>query len=143
MEVNFDINPVTYSVNNSIEVIELFCNEEIKYDEVDEYEIILTSLKNIHKQYDEYMKTEKDAELKIKANILNLFYENYNELKEKVEQNLNKKIIVNLSNDEEKNKLLITLYEKMFVIFDNIELTTDNVFNKTRVIIKQNNKILK
>lgn len=143
MEINNNINHVTYSVNNSIEIIELFCEEEIKYDEADEYEIILNSLKNIHKQYEKYMKISKNIELKEKADIFNSFYINFNELKEKIEQDLDKKLIINLSTNEEKNKLLITLYKKMFNIFDNVEVLTDKLFNKTRVIIKQNNKILK
>lgn len=143
MEVNFDINPVTYVVNNSIEIIDLFSNEEIKYDDVDEYEIILNSLNNIHKKYEEYIKVEENIESRLKADIYNSFYINFMELKEQLEKNPNKKLIINLSTNEEKNKLLINLYKKMFVIFDNVEVTTDKVFNKTRVIIKQNNKILK
>lgn len=143
MEVNFDINPVTYAVNNSIEIIDLFSNEEIKYDDVDEYEIILNSLNNIHKKYEEYIKVEEDIESRLKADIYNSFYINFMELKEQLEKNANKKLIINLSTNEEKNKLLINLYKKMFVIFDNIEVTIDKAFNKTRVIIKQNGKILK
>ena len=143
MEINSNINPVTYSVNNSIEIIELFCNEEIKYDDNDEYEIILNSLKNIHKQYEEYIGLEENIELRLKANMYNSFYISFSEIEEQLEKNPNKNLIVNLSTDKETNKLLINLYKKMFVIFDNVEVTTDKIFNKTRVIIKQNNKILK
>ena len=101
MEVNFDINPVTYAVNNSIEIIELFSNEEIKYDDVDEYEIIQNSLNNIHKRYEEYIKIEEDIEFRLKADIYNSFYINFMELKEQLEKNPNKKLIINLSTNEE------------------------------------------
>ena len=40
-----NIETVTYAVNNSIEIIELFCSEKFTYDELEEYEI--KSAKNI------------------------------------------------------------------------------------------------
>lgn len=136
-------NTVVYSVNNSIEIIELFCSGEIKMDEQEEYEIILNRLENIHKQYESYIKLEQNEENKIKVEVLNSFYKNYIEIKEQLELNISEKMAVNLSKNQEMINLLNSLYKKMFVVFDNVEISMDKIFHKTRIIIKQNNKILK
>jgi len=143
MEINDNVNSVTYAVNNSIEIIELFCSDEFKYDDSEEYEIILNRLESINKNYEEYMKVEQSTELKIKADILNSFYNSYIEIKNYMEKNPNKKISIKLPKNKEISKLLISLYNKMFIVFDNVEISTDKIFNTTKMIIKQNGKILK
>lgn len=143
MEKKDNVTSIIYSVNNSIEIIELFCSDEFRYDESDEYEIILNRLENINKNYEEYMKTEQSSEFKMKANVLNSFYQSYIEIKECLEQNPNKKMTIKLPKDQNSIELLIALYKKMFITFDDLEISTDKLFNTTKVIIKQNGKILK
>ena len=138
-----NIETVTYTVNNSIEIIELFCSERFAYDEVEEYEIILNRLEEINKNYEKYMEVEKNDEFRMKAKVLNSFYQNYNELKEELELNSNERMVVNLPKNQEMKNLLISLYKKMFVTFDNVKISENKIFNMSRIIIQQNGKILK
>lgn len=138
-----NIETVTYTVNNSIEIIELFCSERFAYDEVEEYEIILNRLEEINKNYEKYMEVEKNDEFRMKAKVLNSFYQNYNELKEELELNSNERMVVNLPKSQEMKNLLISLYKKMFVTFDNVKISENKIFNMSRIIIQQNGKILK
>ena len=138
-----NIETVTYAVNNSIEIIELFCSEKFTYDELEEYEIILNRLQEINKNYEKYLKVETNDEFRMKAKVLNSFYQNYNELKEELELNSNERMVVNLPKNQEMKNLLISLYKKMFVTFDNVKISENKIFNMSRIIIQQNGKILK